>query len=98
MEDEFDDDAFDGDVDFEAVEFAATQAVQQRNSASAAVCEEAVREENMLSVGQNKKKIKTIQRYLVTSVLDGDYVDQYNRICPEKVCSEIPPAYAPVLT
>ncbi|PTB66937.1 Dna2-domain-containing protein [Trichoderma citrinoviride] len=69
MEDEFDDDAFDGDVDFEAVEFAATQAVQQRNSASAA----------------NKKKIKTIQRYLVTSVLDGDYVDQYNRICPEKI-------------
>ncbi|KAH0491184.1 hypothetical protein TgHK011_002626 [Trichoderma gracile] len=69
IEDEFDDDAFDGDVDFEAVEFAATQAVQQRNSASAA----------------NKKKIKTIQRYLVTSVLDGEYVDQYNRISPEKI-------------
>ncbi|PTB76253.1 Dna2-domain-containing protein, partial [Trichoderma longibrachiatum ATCC 18648] len=68
IEDEFDD-AFDGDVDFEAVEYAATQAVQQRNSASAA----------------NKKKIKTIQRYLVTSVLDGEYVDQYNRTCPEKI-------------
>ncbi|KAL6873006.1 DNA replication factor Dna2 domain-containing protein [Trichoderma novae-zelandiae] len=68
LEDEFDD-AFDGDVDFEAVEIAATQAVQQRNSASAA----------------NKKKTKTIQRYLVTSVLDGEYVDQYNRICPEKI-------------
>ncbi|KAL7946092.1 DNA replication factor Dna2 domain-containing protein [Trichoderma barbatum] len=69
LDDEFDDDAFDGDVDFEAVEYAATQAVQQRNSASTA----------------NKKKIKTIQRYLVTSVLDGEYVDQYNRTCPEKI-------------
>jgi DNA replication ATP-dependent helicase Dna2 len=86
LDDEFDDDTFDGDVDFEAVEYAATQAVQQRNTASTAVCEEATRRENMLSVGQNKKKIKTIQRYLVTSVLDGEYVDQYNRTCPEKVC------------
>lgn len=84
LEDEFDD-VFDGDVDFEAVEFAATQAVQQRNAASTAVCEEATREESVLSVGQNMKKIKTIQRYLVTSVLDGEYVDQYNRTCPEKV-------------
>jgi DNA replication ATP-dependent helicase Dna2 len=92
LEDEFDD-AFDGDVDFEAVEFAATQAVQQRNSASAAVCEEAIRKETMLSVGQNKKKIKTIQRYLVTSVLDGEYVDQYNRTCPEKVCSGLAPTF-----
>ncbi|EHK18219.1 uncharacterized protein TRIVIDRAFT_159356 [Trichoderma virens Gv29-8] len=57
LDDEFDD-VFDGDVDFEAVEYAATQA-----------------------------KIKTIQRYLVTSVLDGEYVDQYNRTCPEKLVS-----------
>ncbi|PTB54017.1 hypothetical protein M431DRAFT_86646 [Trichoderma harzianum CBS 226.95] len=26
-------------------------------------------------------------RYLVTSVLDGEYVDQYNRTCPEKLVS-----------
>ncbi|RFU77124.1 dna replication atp-dependent helicase dna2 [Trichoderma arundinaceum] len=84
LDDEFDD-VFDGDVDFEAVEYAATQAVQQRNTASTAVCEEAIQKESMLSVGQNKKKIKTIQRYLVTSVLDGEYVDQYNRTCPEKI-------------
>lgn len=85
LEDEFGDDAFDGDVDFEAVEFAATQAAQQQGTASTAVCEEAIRKENMLNVGQNKTKIKTIQRYLVTSVLDGEYVDQYNRVSPEKV-------------
>ncbi|KAL6800118.1 DNA replication factor Dna2 domain-containing protein [Trichoderma sp. SZMC 28012] len=84
LDDEFDD-VFDGDVDFEAVEYAATQAVQQRNSASTAVCEEAIPKGTMLNVGQNKKKIKTIQRYLVTSVLDGEYVDQYNRTCPEKI-------------
>ncbi|GFP57963.1 DNA replication ATP-dependent helicase/nuclease DNA2 [Trichoderma asperellum] len=69
LEDEFGDDAFDGDVDFEAVEFAATQAAQQQDTASTA----------------NKTKIKTIQRYLVTSVLDGEYVDQYNRVSPEKI-------------
>ncbi|PTB39468.1 hypothetical protein M441DRAFT_196792 [Trichoderma asperellum CBS 433.97] len=69
LEDEFGDDAFDGDVDFEAVEFAATQAAQQQGTASTA----------------NKTKIKTIQRYLVTSVLDGEYVDQYNRVSPEKI-------------
>ncbi|KAL7793100.1 DNA replication factor Dna2 domain-containing protein [Trichoderma ceciliae] len=68
LDDEFDD-AFDGDVDFEAVEYAATQAVQQRNTGPTA----------------NKRKIKTIQRYVVTSVLDGEYVDQYNRTCPEKI-------------
>lgn len=85
LEDEFGDDAFDGEVDFEAVEFAATQAAQQQDTASTSVCEEAIWEENMLNVGQNKKKVKTIQRYLVTSVLDGEYVDQYNRVSPEKV-------------
>ncbi|KAL7925211.1 DNA replication factor Dna2 domain-containing protein [Trichoderma austrokoningii] len=69
VEDEFGDDAFDGDVDFEAVEFAATQAAHQQDTASTA----------------NKKKVKTIQRYLVTSVLDGEYVDQYNRVSPEKI-------------
>ncbi|KAL7900175.1 hypothetical protein HDV64DRAFT_205865 [Trichoderma sp. TUCIM 5745] len=36
LEDEFGDDAFDGDVDFEAVEFAATQAAQQQDTASTA--------------------------------------------------------------
>ncbi|EHK49853.1 hypothetical protein TRIATDRAFT_234113 [Trichoderma atroviride IMI 206040] len=62
LQDEFGDDAFDGDVDFEAVEFAATQAAQQQDTASTA-------------------------RYLVTSVLDGEYVDQYNRVSPEKLVS-----------
>lgn len=85
LEDEFGDNAFDGDVDFEAVEFAATQAAHQQDTTSTAVCEESIRKEDMLNVGQNKKKIKTIQRYLVTSVLDGEYVDQYNRVSPEKV-------------
>ncbi|XP_044716214.1 DNA replication factor dna2 domain-containing protein [Hirsutella rhossiliensis] len=61
--DEFEDD-FDGDIDFDAVELAATQSVQQRpRSASTS----------------------TTKRYLVTTVLEGEYVDQHGQARPEKV-------------
>ncbi|POR34455.1 DNA replication ATP-dependent helicase/nuclease DNA2 [Tolypocladium paradoxum] len=60
---------FDGDIDFDAVELAATQSVQQHD----------------VSRGTTNQKAKTIQRYLVTSVLEGDYIDQYRRVRPEKI-------------
>ncbi|PFH58033.1 hypothetical protein XA68_14236 [Ophiocordyceps unilateralis] len=68
--DEFGDD-FDGDIDFDAVELAATQTVQQRRSLPPATKTEA--------------KDKVIQRYLVTSVLEGDYIDQLGHARPEKI-------------
>ncbi|KAF4984901.1 hypothetical protein FDECE_16992 [Fusarium decemcellulare] len=63
-DDEFGD-AFGGDFDFEAVELAATQAVQNCSGDS--------------------RKPKTIQRYLVTNVLEGEYADQYGNARPEKI-------------
>ncbi|KAJ6785642.1 hypothetical protein PWT90_04790 [Aphanocladium album] len=68
LDDEFDDD-FAEDIDFEAVELAATQSVQQANKVDA---------------GRTKKD-KTIQRYLITNILDGEYIDQYNVTRPEKI-------------
>ncbi|XWW98796.1 hypothetical protein V2A60_006799 [Cordyceps javanica] len=67
LDDEFDDD-FADDIDFEAVELAATQSLQQAKSDAGPV-----------------KKGKTIQRYLITNVLDGEYIDQYNITRPEKI-------------
>ncbi|KAM3450232.1 hypothetical protein MY3296_006235 [Beauveria thailandica] len=67
LDDEFDDD-FAEDIDFEAVELAATQSMQQAAAGAG-----------------RAKKDKTIQRYLVTNVLDGEYVDQYNTVRPEKI-------------
>ncbi|KAF4978774.1 hypothetical protein FZEAL_4888 [Fusarium zealandicum] len=58
-------DPFGGDFDFEAVELAATQAVQNCSGDS--------------------RKPKTIQRYLVTNALEGEYVDQYGQARPEKI-------------
>ncbi|KAF4458912.1 dna replication atp-dependent helicase dna2 [Fusarium albosuccineum] len=63
-DDEFGD-AFGGDFDFEAVELAATQAVQNCSGDS--------------------RKPKTIQRYLVTNVLEGEHADQYGNARPEKI-------------
>ncbi|PNY25452.1 DNA replication ATP-dependent helicase/nuclease DNA2 [Tolypocladium capitatum] len=60
---------FDGDIDFDAVELAATQSVKQFDALS----------------GTPNRKPKTIQRYLVTSVLEGDYIDQYKLVRPEKI-------------
>lgn len=65
---EFGDD-FDVDIDFDAVELAATQSVRQVDASSQT----------------SKKKAKTIQRYLITSVLDGDFVDKYGVTRPEKI-------------
>ncbi|KAK2603533.1 DNA replication endonuclease-helicase Dna2 [Conoideocrella luteorostrata] len=65
---EFGDD-FDGDIDFDAVELAATQSVQQLGTPSES----------------SKQKAKTIQRYLVTSVLDSNFVDKYGVTRPEKI-------------
>ncbi|KJZ74681.1 hypothetical protein HIM_06031 [Hirsutella minnesotensis 3608] len=67
---EFEDD-FDGDIDFDAVELAATQSVQQRQSSP--------------PMTTTNPKAKTIQRYLVTNVLEGDYVDQYGHTQLEKI-------------
>ncbi|KYK55055.1 DNA replication factor Dna2 [Drechmeria coniospora] len=60
---------FDGDIDFDAVELAATQSMQNPDAPSA-------------TTGQ---KAKTIQRYLVMSLLEGEYVDQYGQPRPEKI-------------
>ncbi|KND88175.1 DNA replication ATP-dependent helicase/nuclease DNA2 [Tolypocladium ophioglossoides CBS 100239] len=60
---------FDGDIDFDAVELAATQSVQQLDAPP----------------GTTNQKPKTIQRYLVTSVLEGDYIDQCGIMRPEKI-------------
>jgi DNA replication ATP-dependent helicase Dna2 len=38
-----------------------------------------------LSNGQNSRKSRTIQRYLVTNVLEDEYVNQYGHTNPEKV-------------
>ncbi|KAM0426761.1 hypothetical protein ACHAPT_008077 [Fusarium lateritium] len=64
-DDEFGD-PFGGDFDFEAVELAATQAV---NATQEVNCPD--------------RRKKTIQRYLVTNVLEGEYMDGYAR--PEKI-------------
>ncbi|PHH84004.1 hypothetical protein CDD83_2653 [Cordyceps sp. RAO-2017] len=69
-EDEFEDD-FDGDIDFDAVELAATQSVQPPLASP--------------STTQTGPKAKTIQRYLVTTVLEGDYIDQSDQTRPEKI-------------
>ncbi|KAK5987854.1 DNA replication ATP-dependent helicase/nuclease DNA2 [Cladobotryum mycophilum] len=68
LDKEFEDD-FSEDVDFEAVELAATQSIQRSNVATT----------------PNQQKTKTIQRYLIKRLLDGDYVDQYGRTNPEKI-------------
>ncbi|KAG6238576.1 hypothetical protein E4U25_001622 [Claviceps purpurea] len=65
---EFGDD-FDLDIDFDAVELAATQSVQQAESLPQS----------------SHKKAKTIQRYLITSVLAGEYVDKYGVTRSEKI-------------
>ncbi|KAF7560575.1 hypothetical protein G7046_g3558 [Stylonectria norvegica] len=68
LDDEFGD-AFGGDFDFEAVELAATQAVQQCKVTSA----------------DNSRKPKIIQRYLVTNVLEGEFADQLGQARLEKI-------------
>ncbi|KPM37491.1 DNA replication ATP-dependent helicase/nuclease DNA2 [Neonectria ditissima] len=62
-------DAFGGDFDFEAVELAATQATKSNDT----------------TPGDSSRKRKTIQRYLVTNVLEGEYVNQYGHTSPEKI-------------
>ncbi|KAK7418562.1 DNA replication endonuclease-helicase Dna2 [Neonectria punicea] len=62
-------DPFGGDFDFEAVELAATQAAKQNDA----------------TPGDSSRKPRTIQRYLVTNVLEGEYVNQYGHTCPEKI-------------
>ncbi|OAQ73999.2 DNA replication helicase Dna2 [Pochonia chlamydosporia 170] len=66
--DEFGDD-LDVDIDFDAVELAATQSLRQLEPPPES----------------SKQKAKTIQRYLVTSVLDGEFVDKYGVTRPEKI-------------
>ncbi|KAF4595840.1 DNA replication factor Dna2 [Ophiocordyceps camponoti-floridani] len=68
--DEFEDD-FDADIDFDAVELAATQTVQQRRDVPPAT--------------KTEPKAKVIQRYLVTSVVEGDYIDELGHTRPEKM-------------
>ncbi|KAJ8126536.1 hypothetical protein O1611_g7102 [Lasiodiplodia mahajangana] len=63
-------DDFGGDFDFEAAEIAATQSSRQ---ASGPV------------PFQPSQKPKTIQRYLITQVLQSQYIDDHGRESPEKV-------------
>ncbi|KFA53128.1 hypothetical protein S40293_03132 [Stachybotrys chartarum IBT 40293] len=63
------DDDFGEDLDLEALEQAAMQSMKQHDSSSIA----------------NNRKAKTIQRYLVTNVLEGEYVDQHGQVHPEKI-------------
>ncbi|RDA92458.1 hypothetical protein CP533_6434 [Ophiocordyceps camponoti-saundersi (nom. inval.)] len=72
--DEFGDD-FDGDIDFDAVELAATQTVQQQQQ----------QQRNSPPTAKMEPKAKIIQRYLVTSVLEGDYIDRLGQTRPEKI-------------
>ncbi|QUC21413.1 uncharacterized protein UV8b_05656 [Ustilaginoidea virens] len=67
-DDEFGDD-FDGDIDFDAVELAATQSARR------------VEPPPVIS----KQRTKVIQRYLVTSVLEGDFIDKHGVSRPEKI-------------
>ncbi|KAG5980101.1 hypothetical protein E4U55_004396 [Claviceps digitariae] len=60
---------FDVDIDFDAVELAATQSVQHAEALSQS----------------GNKKAKTIQRYLITSVLVGEFVDKYGVTRSEKI-------------
>ncbi|KAF2971717.1 hypothetical protein GQX73_g1795 [Xylaria multiplex] len=62
-------DDFGGDFDFEAAEIAATQSVKQPNG----------------SVPLPSQKPKTIQRYLITQVLQSQYIDDRGRELLEKV-------------
>ncbi|KAI8949005.1 Dna2-domain-containing protein [Xylaria longipes] len=62
-------DDFGGDFDFEAAEIAATQSAKQPNG----------------SVPSQSQKPKTIERYLVTQVLQSTYTDDHGRELPEKV-------------
>ncbi|KAI1498954.1 hypothetical protein F5X99DRAFT_391621 [Biscogniauxia marginata] len=62
-------DDFDDDFDFEAAEIAATQSVKQAKG----------------SITLPAHKPKAIQRYLVTKVLQSQYIDSHGREVPEKV-------------
>ncbi|KAI1124740.1 DNA replication factor Dna2-domain-containing protein [Nemania abortiva] len=62
-------DDFGGDFDFEAAEMAATQSSKQASG----------------SVPFPSQKPKTIQRYLITQVLQSQYIDDHGRDSPEKV-------------
>ncbi|KAI0105237.1 DNA replication factor Dna2-domain-containing protein [Nemania sp. FL0031] len=62
-------DDFGGDFDFEAAEIAATQSSRQASG----------------SVPFPSQKPKTIQRYLITRVLQSQYIDDLGRESPEKV-------------
>ncbi|RDA86667.1 hypothetical protein CP532_5013 [Ophiocordyceps camponoti-leonardi (nom. inval.)] len=73
--DEFGDD-FDGDIDFDAVELAATQTVQQQQQQQ---------QRNSPPAAKMEPKAKIIQRYLVTSVLEGDYIDRPGQARLEKI-------------
>jgi DNA replication ATP-dependent helicase Dna2 len=63
------DDDFGGDIDLEAIEMAAMQSFKQSSGRSAT----------------SSQKPKTIQRYLVTNVLDGEFVDRNQHTRPEKI-------------
>lgn len=67
--DDFFGDDFGGDFDFEAAEIAATQSSKPLSG----------------SVPSPPQKPKTIQRYLVTQVLQSQYTDDNGRELPEKV-------------
>ncbi|KAK4164507.1 hypothetical protein QBC43DRAFT_300292 [Cladorrhinum sp. PSN259] len=68
-DDEFGDDF--GDADFDAIEFAATQAASSNPP-------------NPFSANPSQKA-KAIQRYLITNVLDSSYANEHGREMPEKI-------------
>ncbi|CAI4219897.1 unnamed protein product [Parascedosporium putredinis] len=78
-EDLLDDDLGDDD-DWNAVELAATQA-----AASQAVFQDIPKLSNAVGSIPRAQKSRTIQRYLVTSVIESDYVDKHGRELPEKM-------------
>ncbi|KAL2755936.1 hypothetical protein ACRALDRAFT_2136431 [Sodiomyces alcalophilus JCM 7366] len=70
-DDDFGDD-FGDNFDFDAVERAATQSIKQHDLSFPAV-------------RPRPQKPRAIQRYLVTNVLENEYIDSRNRSRPEKI-------------